>query len=215
MKTLTTQITILIFLFLFPSTSFSQTFKCEFVSEKFRGGKSNEGACSGDPEIVLSSKVNPSPRTKHCDVMDNHNFNDLLDFNVDLDKKMITYSYKSGMTEYGVDDMVSYKKRKGNIDEKKVREQYSKLLEFDSRYIVSSVQQFTQRLNDRYTGEKTTNYLITFTRTDQYGNEEVNTLFIPKNEKSILSSYDIISKPDKGSGSWINMKFGRCVNTSN
>ena len=57
---------LLTFLFLFSSVSFSQTFKCEFVSEKFKGGKTNKGECSGEPEIVFSGKFSKRERNEHC-----------------------------------------------------------------------------------------------------------------------------------------------------
>ena len=56
----------LTFLFLYPSISFSQTSKCEFVSEKFEGGKTNKGKCSGEPEEILNSKISKSERNEHC-----------------------------------------------------------------------------------------------------------------------------------------------------
>ena len=116
MNKLTTQISILLILFIFPSISFSQTFKCEFVSEKFKGGKSNQGTCTGDPEISFSSSVKTSSRTNHCKVDSNIRYYDYLDFVVVLDIKLISYSFKSKMTNHGIDKMVLYEKKKENGD---------------------------------------------------------------------------------------------------
>ena len=202
----------LTFLFLFSSVSFSQTFKCEFFTEKFKNGKSNQGECSGDPEIVFSSGVTTSPRTNHCEVDSNIRYEDFLDFVVDLDMKFITYSFKSGMTNHGIDKMVLYEKTRGNNDEKKLREEYrGSVVEYDQIKKVISTQTFTQ-LEDGYKGEKTTSHLITYTQTPKDKNEEVYTLFIPENGKSIISKYNIMTETDKSS--WINMKFGKCVKTS-
>ena len=113
MKNLTTQITILIVLFLFPSISFSQTFKCEFITEKFKGGKSNEGTCGGDPEITFSGKNYTSPRHEHCRIDIVTDYDDYIDFIVDTSNKTITYNVESGMTSHGIDGMVLYHKKRG------------------------------------------------------------------------------------------------------
>lgn len=210
MKNLKTQITILIILFVFPSISLSQTFKCEFISEKFKGGKSNEGSCSGDPEIIFSSRGYTHPRNQHCKLEDNHRFNDYLNFIVDMDKKMVSYSFRSGLTEFGLDDMVLYEKRKGNTNEIQVREKYRNLMEYDSRNTISSVQEFTQ-LENNVSGNNI-NFLITFGSKTKGWSDDINTLFIPVNGNSILSFYNLVSDPDRNS--WVKLKFGKCVNTS-
>ena len=158
MNKLTTQISILLILFIFPSISFSQTFKCEFVSEKFKGGKSNQGTCTGDPEISFSSSVKTSSRTNHCKVDSNIRYYDYLDFVVVLDIKLISYSFKSKMTNHGIDKMVLYEKKKGNVDEKEVREKFrNSVMEYDQIMKILSTQTFTQ-LEDGFKGEKTTSY---------------------------------------------------------
>ena len=87
----------LTFLFLYPSISLSQTFKCEFIQERFKGGKTNEGSCSGNPEIVFSTEYDLKPRNKHCEVDDYSKYFSryLIDYRVDLDNKIISYKDKT------------------------------------------------------------------------------------------------------------------------
>ena len=96
------------FIFLFPGKVFSTTFKCEFVQEKFDGGKSNVATCSGTGEIVKNLK-----RTEHCDVeFPVMNYRDYLDFNVDLNQKTIAYTTVRGTTDYGIKQMIQFHKKK-------------------------------------------------------------------------------------------------------
>ena len=116
----------------------------------------------------------------------------------------------SGLTNHGLDKIVLLEKRKGNVDEKTIREKYSGVIKYDQTMKVLSTQHFTQ-LEDGFKGEETTSLLITYTQLTKGKNEDVHTLFIPKNGKSIISNYLIMTQPDKSS--WVSHKFGKCVNT--
>jgi hypothetical protein len=220
MKTLTTQITILIFLFLFPSVSFSQTFKCEFIQEKYKGGKSNAGSCSGDPELIFSTQNNLFPRHKHCKIEKVFGYDDYIDFIVDTSNKTVIYNVKSGMTSHGINSMVLFHKRKGDESEEEVRESYGKIRIRKEEGVEMTVQTSTEMVDrnkgNNYKGDKTTSYLITYKIVlpkHISENENLFTLYIPQNGKSIISQYN--TWEDDSNSSWVDHKFGKCVNTSN
>ena len=220
MKNLTTQITILIVLFLFPSISFSQTFKCEFITEKFKGGKSNEGTCGGDPEITFSGKNYTSPRHEHCRIDIVTDYDDYIDFIVDTSNKTITYNVESGMTSHGIDGMGLYHKKRGDKSEEEVRESYGKTKVRKEEGVDVTVQSFSQMVDlnkdNKYKGIKTTSYLITYKKVYPKNiteGELFYTLYVSQNGKSIISQYNTYSGR-KGGSSWVDMKFGKCVNTS-
>jgi hypothetical protein len=194
----------LTFLFLYPSISLSQTFKCEFIQEKFKGGKTNEGTCTGDPEILFSHKSYVSPRNKHCEVDEKvFSYEDYTNYIVDLENKKITFTSRKGVLVKG----------------SQVQETTG--IEND----ILNIYPFTQiKNNGEIDGKsKTTSYLVTYKSPfpDFMKNilidEYFHTLYIPQHGKSIISSYyNNISQPDrKGDSSFINMRFGKCVNTSN
>jgi hypothetical protein len=214
MKNLTTQITILTFLFLFPSISFSQTFKCEFIQEKFESGKSNGGTCSGDPEISMSSSLEPRSREKHCRYNStSSNYTDYLDFNIDLDKKTISYHEVQGVPLHMMRERIKYHQRKGDKTEEEVRKSFDYLKKFsgDRKGEVLSV---NTHLNRGMTDHPTIQYLIVY-KEGYVPNEYIYSLFIPNNGKSILTWYSFVDKSSIGKSSWVDMKFGKCVNTSN
>jgi hypothetical protein len=196
MKNLTNQIIIFIFLFLSPSISFSQTFKCEFVTEKFKGGKSNTGNCSGDPEIVFSVGVSQKPRTEHCEVDDNTFFEDYYDYIVSIDDRTITYTEKSGkVTSMGKGLMIKHS------------------------YNILSTKPFIQYVSEGGKRNPSISYLITYLQSfpkQPSTDENVFTIYIPHHGKSIISTYITNSgfTHNRGFSSWIKMKFGKCVNTS-
>ena len=204
----------LTFLFLSPSVSFSQTFKCEFIAEKFKGGKSNKATCGGDPELTFSTKYNQLPRHQHCEIDTVTYYDDYIDFIVDTKDLMVTYTIKHGVTSFGIDGMVQHHKIKGDMNEKEVRETYGKIHIREKKGLIVNVQTFSQTVNhnkdNNYLGEETTSYLITY-RLFPSG---VISLYIPQGGKSILSE-NSTSEGKHGHNSWVSMKFGKCVNTSN
>ena len=178
----------LTFLFLYPSISFSQTFKCEFVREKFDGGKKNIGSCSGDPEIVTKAK-----RTKHCEVSDLNFYSDIADYTFDLNSRTIFYTAKH------------FHRGKKNFE---------RLNKAD----ILSVHSFTEKLDmDGKDNEnnRSTSYLITYKEKSSRHFDYIYTLYIPQNGKSIISEYHSNSSDTQGNASWVGMRFGKCVNTSN
>ena len=211
---------IFIVIALFPSVSYSTTFKCEFIQEKFKGGKSNVGSCSGDPEITYSTNKYTSPRNKQCeDKTYVSSYSDFQDFVVDLDNKTISYVEVSGTTQYGVDMMVAYHKKLGDKDEKEARKIYGKIHKYDITREILSSHSFTQMVyQSAENGLKkvtTKSYLITYKREyppEISKNEGILTLYIPENGKSIISDYNMTVRPDNSS--WVSMQFGKCVNIS-
>ena len=190
LKTLTTQIIILILLFQFPSVSFSQTFKCEFIQEKFEGGSSNNGICSGDPELNLGRKSNDHCWTEPI----NNGYEDYLDFEVDLNSGVINWIRRF---EFSKDYLT---KNKSNSEPKQV-EQTGKVI---SHYF------FKQRKGLGALTKYTDSYIIIYTQESMY-NDIVRTLYIPQNGKSIISRH--ITNADLLFGkesSWLNIRFGTC-----
>jgi hypothetical protein len=216
MNKLTTQIIILILLFLFPSVSFSQTFKCEFVSEKFKGGKSNEGRCSGDPETVFKSKFSKPERTEHCVLQySGSTYDDYLDFRVNLEKKTVSYNQVRGITTHKLNESIEYFKRNGRKTEEEVREMYDKQNKMFSGNSKGKILSVNTHINTGMLekGSETTQYLIIY-KEMYLPNEQMYSLFIPDNGKSILTWYNFNNNPDYGRSSWIDLRFGKCVNTS-
>ena len=71
--------------------------------------------------------------------------------------------------------------------------------------------------DNKYKGIKTTSYLITYKKVYPKNiteGELFYTLYVSQNGKSIISQYNTYSGR-KGGSSWVDMKFGKCVNTSN
>lgn len=213
MKKLLTKFIILIFL-LFPSTSYSISFKCEFIQEKFKGGKPNEASCSGFPESTFGISKIPWDRNIHCDNETEVTFyKDFRNYVVDLDKKTIKYIEKSGITPHGIDGMIEYSKSKGDVDENQARKKYSKVREYVRTPYILYAHSFPQTFSDRgdsFKEKKTTSYIITYANPGNPGNEYLYTLYIPENGKSIISEYIMFS----GDMSWIKNKFGNCALTS-
>ena len=214
------QLTLLLsltFLFLYPSISFSQTFKCEFVSEKFEGGKTNKGECSGEPEIIFNSTISKSERNEHCrtsslDLL----FDDYLDFNVNVEGKIIIYDEVRGITPHDLRKMIKYHKRKGDQTEEEVRKSYDKQIKMFSGKRGGEILSVNTHINKGMLFEKgseTTQYLIIYK--DSYiPNEQIYSLFIPDSGNSILTWYSFSNNPSS-KGSWVSHRFGKCVNTSN
>jgi hypothetical protein len=223
MKNLTTQILILIFLFLFPPVSFSQTFKCEFIQEKFKGGKTNKITCSGKLEELWSS----NKRNEHCRVggTGGTGFEDYIDYTVDLKNKSITYKEKSGTTPYGIDEMVLYHKGEGdNTSEDEIRKRYGEVHTYNMKREIVSIKTFSQidqRLGGDSKKRETTSHLITYkwiSRSRDFEgkgiqNDLFSTLYIPENGESVISGY--VMNTGRSSVSSVNLRFGKCVNTSN
>jgi hypothetical protein len=197
MKNLTTQIIILILLFMFPTVSFSQTFKCEFIQEKFKGGKSNKGECSGDPEIVFSFKGYVHPRNEHCNVEDSLIYVDFKDYVVNLNYKAMIYKERTGLV--GEDKKEEWRYKEPHI---------------------LSIHPITQMIGKNIhntKGDKSTSYLITYKTLlpkEVSENQRIYTLYIPHHGRSIISEYIIPSEFDTDESSWVSMKFGKCVKTS-
>jgi hypothetical protein len=181
----------LTFLFLYPSISFSQTFKCEFVSEKFLDGKTNRASCSGDPELTIHSS-----RTPHCgDGIGAVTRIDYKDYVVDLKNKNIKYKSKTGTL------------KEGNYKTNFERTVYGTILD---------VQSFNQNVYSKESGEENTiSLLIVYSVEGADSEEKPSSLYIPQNGKSIISEYSINFMTDHGDMSWVGMMFGKCVNTSN
>lgn len=186
-------ITSFVLLFLFPSVSYSTTFKCEFITEKFKGGKSNRGDCSGDPEIVFGTTESPWPRNKHCRDMTNYMSFD-YNYLVDLDKKTISYT----STIFG--------------------KKYKKFFKSPVILSIHPIIQIITRDKEPDKWEKTTSYLVTYKDTfhiNIYHDERVYTLYIPHYGKSIISEYYADSNNKADDASSVKMQFGKCVNISN
>lgn len=212
MKITTTQITILAFLFLFPSVSFSQTFKCEFMQEDFLDGRSNESSCSGTPESVFGLNYS---RTQHCKFKDIDRYTN-YSLIADLKTKKITYSVIYGNTRRYIEEKVAYHKNQGDMDKHEVRQKYSKIEKYDYISDILSAHPFVQIFSSRagdYGDVKSTSHLITFKRKlSNPEDESLFTVYIPENGKSIMSEYVLSSL--RGENSWLNMNFGKCVKTS-
>jgi hypothetical protein len=196
MKNLTIQIIILIFLILFPSVSFSQTFKCEFVSEKFKGGLSYSGSCSGDPVLSNETLSRMGKRNEFCKTSTSSPllYTEYIDYVVDLDNKTIKYIENMGS---GVTEVKSFSNKRS----------------FD----ILSVNPFTQiTITEKLEQIQTTSYLVTYKSKigKIFKREEFYSLYIPNNGKSIVSSYHQSQDTRKGTYSMVKMLFGKCVNTS-
>jgi hypothetical protein len=195
MKTPLTFLLSLTFLFLYPSISFSQTFKCEFVSEKFKGGKTNEGRCSGDPELSFDS----TDRSSHCEsdplVLDD--YVDYLSYIVDLDNKVISYVEKGKGRVFKSVIIKSFKhNRSSEILSVHPHEQKALVADEDT--------------DREFKVVITKSYLVVY----KTGNT-LSTLYIPENEKSIISWFKPFGVNGGGRElSIIDNKFGKCVNTS-
>ena len=180
----------LTFLVLFPSVAFSQIFKCEFVSEKFLNGKTNRASCSGDPELTIHSS-----RTPHCgDGIGAVTRIDYKDYVVDLKNKNIKYKRKTGTL------------KEGNYKTNFERTDYGTILD---------VQSFNEKVYSKENEEENTiSLLIVYLLEGPTTGETPSSLYIPQNGKSIISEYSR-NFIDDGDSSWVSMKFGKCVNTSN
>jgi len=164
MNKLTTQIIVLILLFLFPSVSFSQTFKCEFIQEKFKGGKSNKSMCTGEPESAYYPIQ--KERTEYCINFPTQptNYLDYINFEVDLEKKTVFWSDKFGM------------------------ENDYRLVGNSNKIISSNVfEESVLVAGDENKFKSTISHLILF---HPVIGDNVKSLYIPENGKSIITSYD-------------------------
>jgi hypothetical protein len=176
----------LTFLFLFSSVSYSTTFKCEFIQEKFTGGKTNEVNCTGDPELLYPG-MNANDRKNHClntEVVNPRNFEDYVDFEVDLDKKTISWISQHGGPRSEL-----------NI----IRE---------SRDILSAFKV------PEFPGGAIS-YLITF-RKDYWNSKrkQFGSLYIPESGKSIVVHYKTTHLPKiESEPSSARMRFGICNKT--
>jgi hypothetical protein len=205
MKKLTTQIITLIFLFLFPSVSFSQTFKCEFITEKFKGGKSNTGSCSGDPELRFQS----TDRSSHCesDPLDLDNYVDFLNYIVDIDNKVISYVEKG---------KGGFPQERGNpFKHNRSREILSVIPHSERIFLLGDG-------GKKFKSITTKSYLVIsklLYENDLMNDpldENLSTLYIPENGKSIITGFGSFGVGGGGEEtSYGRMKFGKCVNTSN
>lgn len=172
MKNLTTQIIVLVLLFVFPSVSHSTTFKCEFIQEKFKGGKTNEIICTGEPEYGF---IGNSDRNKYClntEVTQPNNYEDYIDFDVDLDKKTIYWTSVFGRSKSEKVDGIS-----------------RDILSFDR--VDETVSQWVS--SDEHNIKNTSSYLITFgqeTLGKQKEYSRISSLYIPESGKSILTDYN-------------------------
>jgi hypothetical protein len=122
-----------------------------------------------------------------------------VDYIVDLNGKTISYTNRSGF--------VGEKPR-----------------EFQKKTDILFTLPFIQVVNKgegNKKGDKTTSHLIVYKETylkDISERENTMTLYIPHHGKSIISEYITdgrLFQAQKRDLSWVNMKFGKCVNTSN
>jgi len=215
-KTNLTFLLSLTFFFIFPFVSHSTTFKCEFITEKFKGGKLNEATCSGDPEIAFSTDQYTEKRSEHCKPELPVSYTDFIDYVVDLDKRLITYTEISQYTERGL----AYLKQNITEDLKKNKKDYEwyigdleSVKEHKYSFKILTVQYF----NEIVAGESRKSLFITYKKKSKYTSKPSDrfySLYIPPQGKSIHTGY--VSNPFPGKrNSWVNIKFGKCVNTSN
>ena len=203
------------FVFIFPFVSHSTTFKCEFVAEKFKGGKTNVGTCSGDPEIVFGTKQYPAKRSLHCSNKTPVSYDDYIDYVVDLDKRLITYTNKRQNTEVGLAMMMEHISE-STFENKEDYELYIETLKAVKEYKFSEKILTIQSFNQTFDGSGkslviTYKHITALSRPDR-PEEIFYSLYIPPNGKSILTKY--ITQPLDSTASWVNHKFGKCVNTS-
>jgi hypothetical protein len=83
----------------FVSSSFSQTFECAFIQEKYKSGKPNKAACSMLPEEVFSTGRHTPRKNEHCEITEVYNFEDFEDVIIDTKSKLITWTKHLGLTE--------------------------------------------------------------------------------------------------------------------
>jgi hypothetical protein len=198
MKTLTTHITILVFLFLFPSVSFSQTFKCEFIQEKDEDGSSNNGVCFFDPELRGDRRNNEHCWTKQ--ITERDIYEDYLDFKVDVDKGVVNWTRR-------VESSTNYRTTNRTTSEPSKTQETGKIVSFYS---------FPQVLQRGMNSKVTVSYIIVYTQRSKYFGEFVRTLYIPQNGKSIISNYRIHMDlfNDRIKSSSLDMRFGTCEKDS-
>jgi hypothetical protein len=212
--------TLVFFIFLLPFKSHSTTFKCEFVTEKFSGGKNSKSSCTATPEIIYGTINYTPPREVLCKYKSMMgDYWDYKDYIVDLNKKIISYKDEVGFTQDGIKRMTksAMKNRKGE-SKQEIQRRYSTPHIYHTVTDILSSHSFIQKVNlsdsNNWKGENSTSYLISYKLKDRDESERFLTLYIPKNGSSIISEYLQTPNPDRGEGSWLSMKFGKCVQTS-
>ena len=141
-----------------------------------------------------------------------------MDYIVDLNKKIISYKNETGLTQDGIKRMTEFsmKDSKGE-SEQEIRMRYSTPHISHRVTDILSTHSFIQTINlspSNKKGENSTSYLISYKLRGLDDDERFRTLYIPKNGSAIISEYNQTINPDRGEGSWLTMKFGKCVQTS-
>lgn len=220
MKTPLTFLLSLTFLFLYPSISFSQTFKCEFIQERFIGGKSNNYSCTMEPEVVFSYKGYTYPRTPQCKDTDKYKYEDYKGLIVDMESKTIKWNRIEGYTEYGIKEMVEYGLEKHETTKEDLLKIYSETNKFNYSYeIISSyfLPETVLYTDENKKVKRKLEQSLLVVSTWKVGNgENVMSLYIPENGKSIITEYNVNMTPERfGEGSSVKIKFGTCHKVNN
>ncbi len=190
MKTQLTFLLSLTFLFLYPSISFSQTFKCEFGEEKLKGGRSNQIICTGEPEIKYD---NFESRTRNCYIRMVEHPSNYMDSQIAVDLKKETIFWTKIFGRFGKDKSDSI-----NL-----------MYQFLSSHVF---EESIPMKGDEMKFKKTTSHLITYRNLTLIPQGWKNgSLYIPENGKSIITEYKT-SKNDNNLGEYseVRLRFGTC-----
>ena len=142
-------------------------------------------------------------------------YDDYIDYVVDLDKRLITYTNKRQNTEVGLAMMMEHISE-STFENKEDYELYIETLKAVKEYKFSEKILAIQSFNQTFDGSGkslviTYKHITALSRPDR-PEEIFYSLYIPPNGKSILTKY--ITQPLDSTASWVNHKFGKCVNTS-
>ena len=184
-------------------------FECGFIYDKFQGGKSSAASCSYMGEKVFSTATNPFPASEHCQTENIFNYDDLVNFEIDLMTNRVSWIERIGIATFAVPEMIDYYMRKDHLS----REEATKRADtpphdLPVEYTITNTETVYDTIyQDEITREllnppkKVPAYIMLF------GDDGSNySLYISeKAGNAILSEY-----VSDNNGSWVNLRFGKC-----
>jgi len=189
-------------------TCLASEFECAFIEEKYKGGASNRAECTSNPQ-AMKLWANPTlpKKWEHCKNEEVYSYADLVDFYIN--ESMISWTKKVGATEYAKQNNKEYWLKLGysERDAQKNADIFAKTKEFREEFPVKH----------HFVGEEA----IVWDSMKQkpydkplegechifiFGdNKTTYSLYIPHNNKAILSIYIAIAED-----STIWLRFGEC-----
>lgn len=200
----------IVFVFLLlDRTALANVIACSFIQEKEKGGKSNDATCSGDPEVIFSTRAYAHPRADQCE-QSNGFYEDYVDFRADLDAQEVHYTSVLGISPFEQEVAARREAQQKNIPLDEARKEYANVRQSAvsfpiMHHFVSAQTDYISPVTDKVVTDMK-NAPTRIVDIVQYGMTGEYLLEVPQGGgASVIIDYQLF-----GRHSAVKMRFGTC-----